>query len=109
MLTIAILFILYAYFGAYMPGFLNHRGYSAERIITHLWFTTEGILGVPLGVCSTFIFLFILFGAFMEQTGISMLFIEGRRKSLFFPVRSWVQFPGVQFPILSVREVLPYL
>jgi TRAP transporter 4TM/12TM fusion protein len=76
MLTIAILFILYAYFGAYMPGFLNHRGYSAERIITHLWFTTEGILGVPLGVCSTFIFLFILFGAFMEQTGISMLFID---------------------------------
>ncbi len=76
MLIIAIIFILYAYFGAYMPGFLNHRGYSAQRIITHLWFTTEGVLGVPLGVCSTFIFLFILFGAFMEQTGISMLFID---------------------------------
>ncbi len=76
MLIIATVFIVYAYFGAYMPGFLNHRGYSAERIITHLWFTTEGILGVPLGVCSTFIFLFILFGAFMEQTGIATLFID---------------------------------
>jgi len=76
MLIIAIFFIIYAYFGSYMPGFLNHRGYSAERIITHLWFTTEGVLGVPIGVCSTFIFLFILFGAFMEQTGIAMLFID---------------------------------
>jgi len=76
MLIIATIFMLYAYFGAYMPGFLNHRGYSIQRIITHLWFTTEGILGVPLGVCSTFIFLFILFGAFMEQTGIAKLFID---------------------------------
>lgn len=76
MLIIATIFMLYAFFGAYMPGFLNHRGYSIERIITHLWFTTEGILGVPLGVCSTFIFLFILFGAFMEQTGIAKLFID---------------------------------
>lgn len=76
MLVIASIFILYAYFGAYMPGFFNHRGYSIERIITHLWFTTEGILGVPLGVCSTFIFLFILFGAFMEETGIAKLFID---------------------------------
>jgi TRAP transporter 4TM/12TM fusion protein len=75
-LIISVLFMLYAYFGAYMPGFLNHRGYSIERIITHLFFTTEGILGLPLGVCATFIFLFILFGAFMEETGISKLFID---------------------------------
>ncbi len=75
-LFISVFFMLYAYFGAYMPGFLNHRGYSAERIITHLFFTTEGILGLPLGVCATFIFLFILFGAFMEETGISKLFID---------------------------------
>jgi len=75
-LIIAIVFMGYAYFGAYMPGFLNHRGYSAERIITHLFFTTEGILGLPLGVCATFIFLFILFGAFMEETGIAKLFID---------------------------------
>jgi len=75
-LIIAIIFMGYAYFGAYMPGFLNHRGYSADRIITHLFFTTEGILGLPLGVCATFIFLFILFGAFMEETGIAKLFID---------------------------------
>lgn len=75
-LIISVIFMAYAFFGAYMPGFLNHRGYSAERIITHLFFTTEGILGLPLGVCATFIFLFILFGAFMEETGISKLFID---------------------------------
>ncbi|HPS87937.1 MAG TPA: TRAP transporter permease [Spirochaetota bacterium] len=75
-LIIAVIFMGYAYFGAYMPGFLNHRGYSADRIITHLFFTTEGILGLPLGVCATFIFLFILFGAFMEETGIAKLFID---------------------------------
>jgi TRAP transporter 4TM/12TM fusion protein len=75
-LIIAVIFMAYAKFGAYMPGFLNHRGYSTERIITHLFFTTEGILGLPLGVCATFIFLFILFGAFMEETGIARLFID---------------------------------
>jgi TRAP transporter 4TM/12TM fusion protein len=75
-LMIAGIFIAYAYFGPYMPGFLNHRGYSVTRIVSHLYFTTEGIMGIPLGVCSTFIFLFILFGAFLEKTGIGKLFID---------------------------------
>ena len=69
-------FLAYAYFGAYFPGFLSHRGYSIERIVSHMYFTTEGILGIPLGVSSTFIFLFILFGAFLEKTGIGKLFID---------------------------------
>lgn len=75
-LIIACVFIAYAYLGPYMPGFLNHRGYSFKRIVSHLFFTTEGILGIPLGVCSTFIFLFILFGAFLEKTGIGKFFID---------------------------------
>lgn len=74
--TIAAICVLYAKFGAYMPGFLNHRGYSVERIISHMYYTTEGIIGIPLGVASTFIFLFILFGAFLEKTGISKFFID---------------------------------
>lgn len=73
---IATCFILYAYFGASMPGFLMHRGYSVQRIISHLFFTTEGIIGMPLGVCSTYVFLFILFGAFLEKTGIGQFFID---------------------------------
>ncbi len=73
---IAISFILYAYFGASMPGFLMHRGYSIQRIISHLFYTTEGIIGMPLGVCATFVFLFILFGSFLEKTGIGQFFID---------------------------------
>ncbi len=75
-LVIALVFIAYAFFGPYMPGFLNHRGYSLERIIGHLFFTTEGVMGIPLGVSSTFIFLFILFGSFLEKTGIGKFFID---------------------------------
>lgn len=74
--VIASGFLAYAYFGAYLPGFLSHRGYSIERIVSHMYFTTEGILGIPLGVSATFIFLFILFGAFLEKTGIGKLFID---------------------------------
>lgn len=73
---IASIFIAYAYFGRNIPGFLNHRGYSVERIATHLFYTTEGIIGLPLGTCATFIFLFILFGAFLEKTGIGQFFID---------------------------------
>ena len=75
-LFIAGTFLLYCYFGSYFPSFLAHRGYSIERIISHMYFTTEGIMGTPLGVSSTFIFLFLLFGAFLERTGIAKLFID---------------------------------
>jgi len=68
---IAILFIAYAYFGPHMPELIRHRGYSLERIVRHLYPTTEGIFGIPLAVASTFVFLFVLFGAVMQRTGIS--------------------------------------
>ena len=73
---IASTFLVYSYFGPYFPGFLAHRGYSIQRIVSHMYFTTEGILGIPLGVSASFIFLFILFGAFLEKTGIGKLFID---------------------------------
>ena len=75
-LVVVGLFILYAYFGASIPGYFGHRGFGFQRIATHLYFTTEGIIGTPLAVCSTFIFLFILFGAFLERTGIGQFFID---------------------------------
>jgi len=83
--VLAALFLLYTYFGPYMPGFLEHRGSDVDRIIGHTFFTLEGILGTPLAVSSTFIFLFILFGAFLEKTGVGEYFndlslvIAGRR------------------------------
>lgn len=75
-LVIAVCFIIYAFAGPYLPGFLNHRGYSLQRVASHLFFNTEGIMGVPIGACSTFIFLFILFGALLEKTGIGQFFID---------------------------------
>ncbi|TLS36730.1 TRAP transporter permease [Pseudalkalibacillus caeni] len=82
---IATLFLAYAYAGPYMPGFLEHRGLSLDRIIRSMFFTTEGILGTPLAVSATFIFLFLLFGAFLVKTGVGQYFndlalvIAGRR------------------------------
>jgi TRAP transporter 4TM/12TM fusion protein len=73
---IASAFLLYAYFGPYFPGFLSHRGFSLQRIASHMYLTTEGILGIPLWVSATFIYLFVLFGAFREKTGLGQLFID---------------------------------
>lgn len=75
-LVVVLTFIAYAYFGNHLPGIFSHRGFSIERIISHLYYTTEGVIGTPLGVCSTFIFLFILFGSFLEKTGIGQFFID---------------------------------
>ncbi len=74
--SIASVFLIYAYFGPYFPGFLAHRGYSLHRIASHMYLSTEGIFGIPLWVSSTFIYLFVLFGAFREKTGLGQLFID---------------------------------
>ena len=74
--AVVILFLAYGYFGPYMPGPLAHRGLSMEQMVSHLFFTTEGVFGIPLGVSSTFIFLFILFGAYLEKTGLGKFFID---------------------------------
>ena len=76
MVTVVLFFLAYAFLGPYMPGVLAHRGLSIEQLVSHLYFTTEGIFGIPLGVSSTFIFLFILFGAYLESTGLGKFFID---------------------------------
>lgn len=74
MVIIVALFVLYALFGKEMPGLLSHRGVNLERLISHLAYTTEGIFGVPLAASAKFIFLFILFGVFLERTGVGTYF-----------------------------------
>lgn len=74
--VISILFLLYAHYGQQMPGMLAHRGYTWSRIASHMYFTTEGIFGIPLGVSATYIFLFLLLGAFAKRTGLGDLFID---------------------------------
>ena len=73
---VAGVFLLYCFFGQDLPAPFNHRGYAFEQIIDQMAFGTEGIYGTPIGVSATFIFLFILFGAFLERAGMIGLFTD---------------------------------
>ena len=73
---VTIIFLLFAYFGRHMPGIFAHRGFNVTRIVSHMYMTTEGIMGTPLGVSSTFVFMFILFGSFLDKTGVGEFFID---------------------------------
>ena len=73
---IAAAFKLIGFFGRSMPSFLGNRGFNLLQAIKHLFYTQEGVFGVPVGASSTFIFLFILFGAFLEKTGVGEFFID---------------------------------
>jgi len=68
------IFLLYGLFGQHLPGVLAHRGFGVDQIVSALGFGTEGIYGTPTYVSSSYIFLFILFGAFLEQAGMINLF-----------------------------------
>ncbi|RJX74095.1 TRAP transporter permease [Pseudomonas sp. LS-2] len=70
------LFLAYGLFGEYLPGELAHRGYGFDQIVNQLAFGTEGLYGTPTYVSATYIFLFILFGAFLEQAGMIKLFTD---------------------------------
>jgi len=72
--VIASIFLIYAFFGRYFPGFLAHRGQDLESVIQLMFYTTDGILGTPLSVSATFIFVFLLFGAFLVKTGVGQYF-----------------------------------
>ena len=69
-------FLLYCFFGNHLSGLFQHRGYDFKTVIEHITYGTEGIYGVPTYVSSTFIFLFILFGSFLERAGMIKLFTD---------------------------------
>ena len=73
---IAGLFLAYCFFGQHLPSPLNHRGYDVEQVIDHMAYGTEGLYGIPVYVSSTYIFLFILFGSFLERAGMIKLFTD---------------------------------
>ncbi|MCL1844396.1 MAG: TRAP transporter fused permease subunit [Defluviitaleaceae bacterium] len=76
LMIVAAVFLAYALFGEHIPGMFGHRGFRMMRIANHSFYQMEGILGVPVGVASTFIFVFLLFGAFVRKTGIGQFFID---------------------------------
>ncbi|SHK75170.1 TRAP transporter permease [Halomonas caseinilytica] len=85
MTVIGVLAILYAFAGSrgelpwlgeWLPGILEHRGYGLDRLVGQLYLGQEGIFGLPMGVAATYIFIFVLFGAFLEITGAGKFFID---------------------------------
>ncbi|MFC3286026.1 TRAP transporter permease [Litchfieldella rifensis] len=85
MTIIGALAILYAFAGPrgelpwlsdFLPGIMGHRGYNLDRLVGQLYLGQEGIFGLPLGVAATYIFVFVLFGAFLESTGAGKFFID---------------------------------
>ena len=68
------IFLAYCFFGQYLPSPLIHRGYSVEQIIEHFGFGTEGIYGTPIYVSAAYIFIFVVFAAFLERAGMIALF-----------------------------------
>ena len=76
LVIVVLVFLAYTWFGRFIPGQFGHAGFRFERVFTFLFYTTEGVIGIPTQVASTFIFVFMLFGAFMAKTGIGQFFID---------------------------------
>ncbi len=76
MTSIGIGMLAYAYFGAYLPGIIAHRGFGVERLATSLYLTTNGVFGVMANVLATYVILFIFFGAFLHKSGAGKFFID---------------------------------
>lgn len=83
---LSIMAIVYAIYGPYFPGLFGHRGFSFERLLFRIYMTTEGIYGITFSIATTYIILFVLFGAFLNASGATNLFnnlalaIAGRRR-----------------------------
>ncbi|KJZ08083.1 MULTISPECIES: TRAP transporter permease [unclassified Halomonas] len=76
LMIIASIFIFYSLAGPWMPGILAHRGVSLYGLVNHQWLTTQGVFGIALGVSTSFVFLFVLFGALLDKAGAGNYFIK---------------------------------
>ncbi|WP_417821406.1 TRAP transporter permease [Terasakiella sp.] len=76
LMVVACVFLTYTFAGPYMPDVIAHQGASLNKGMSHYWLTTEGVFGVALGVSTSMVFLFVLFGALLEQAGAGNYFIR---------------------------------
>ncbi len=76
LMVVAAVFLLYTFGGPHMPDVIAHKGASLNKAMSHLWLTTEGVFGIALGVSTSFVFLFVLFGAMLERAGAGAYFIK---------------------------------
>ena len=86
MTLIAVVFILYALLGPWLPDVISHKGYSIKRLSTYLSLSTDGIFGVPIGVSASFILLFILYGTLLRKTGAGEFFTD-----IAFALTGWTK------------------
>ncbi|MDB6177613.1 TRAP transporter permease [Paracoccus sp. Z330] len=76
LMIVASVFLVYTFLGPYMPGIIAHKGNSLAEVVNHQWITTEGVFGIALGVSTSFVFLFVLFGALLDKAGAGNYFIQ---------------------------------
>jgi len=69
--VLGLIFFAYNFFGEWIPGQLGHNGFSLRRVLGHMFWGSQGIFGVGIGVSATYIFIFVLFGAFLKYSGFS--------------------------------------
>jgi TRAP transporter 4TM/12TM fusion protein len=74
LVVVASVMLVYAYFGPQMPGFLRHGGYSLDRIMATSFLGTEAVFGTPIRISAIFIFLFMIFAAMLQHTGMERFF-----------------------------------
>ncbi|HEX7128080.1 MAG TPA: TRAP transporter permease [Thermodesulfobacteriota bacterium] len=72
----AVVFLVYAFLGPWLPGLLAHPGFSLELVLDQLYLTTEGIFGIPLAVSATYVIVFVVFGAFLAASGVGQFFTD---------------------------------
>lgn len=76
LMIVASVFLVYTVLGPYMPSIIAHKGNSLAEIVNHQWITTEGVFGIALGVSTSFVFLFVLFGSLLDRAGAGNYFIQ---------------------------------
>lgn len=76
LVIVASLFIVYSIFGQSMPDIISHRGVSLSRLAGYQWLTGEAIFGIPIDVTTSFVFLFVLFGAMLDKAGAGKYFLD---------------------------------
>ena len=96
LVIVASLALAYAYLGPHMPGFLEHAGYSVDRIVATSFLGTEGVFGTPIAISSTFIFMFMVFAAMLQRTGMERFFTE-----LAFGATGWMTGGAAKVGVLT--------
>ena len=76
LMIVAMVFASYIFFGEYAPDIIAWQGASFNKAMSHLWITQEGVFGIALGVSTSFVFLFVLFGALLDKAGAGNYFIK---------------------------------